>query len=241
MTFDLTLIKKHWLVLTGVVIGGAVLVFLYLKKRSAANASSSNAAPDISSEAQFASIAAGQNLQNAQLNAQTEVAQLSAQVATNQTNAQLQAALASIDAAKSINESNNQTTLATTQINADVASQSITSQQLVALGQQASDVQQAQIVSDTTLGQTQIIADYQNNVVKLQSDVAEKQVGLMQTIFDTLAAKKVFNGDRSSTGITQILAAIYGKGPQALANTNPAAYNGVGISIPGIGSLSVGG
>lgn len=43
----------------------------------------------------------------------------------------------------------------------------------------------------------------------------------------------------SSTGVVQIISALQGQGPAALAYTNPGAYSGggVSISIPGVGSF----
>lgn len=209
MNFEL--IKKHPVAAGAVVLFGAVVLYALMKHGAPASSSSS---PDLSgANAQLAYIQSGQAAIDSQTNASVEMAQLSAQVATAQTNAQL----------------------AAVQVEAKSAENIVTTQT-----QGATDI--ASINADATTQQTQINADAKtaiaSTVVNAQLEAAQAQIdaekSAQQHSFDLASSVITSAGtdkSRSSTGWAQIIAAIEGQGPQAIAANQPS---NVANSVPNI-------
>lgn len=88
----------------------------------------------------------------------------------------------------------------------------------------------------TSQGETAVdLATIESQLQQSQIDASSK----LNSDLIPLIAKK-YPG--SSTGVVQIISALQGQGPEALAYTNPGAYSGgnFAINIPGVGGFAVG-
>lgn len=125
--------------------------------------------------------------------------------------------------------------LQNSQIQAQVASLAIEKQ---------AETQQAAIAAQqqTTLGVAQTQSETITTLASTQAEIeAAKTAAYAQIEKDFIPLiEKKYPG--SSTGVVQIIAALQGQGPEALALTNPGAYggSGFGINIPGVGGVNVG-
>lgn len=167
--------KKHWQVIAGALVGILVLYYLY-KTLSGASTSTPGSSTDISGGANSVqALSAAADLTNAQTNAGVEVASYSAQVADNQTQAQLQATLA--QTAAQLDATNKQTQAAEV---VDLGSQSTAvSLQSIQSGAQVEQTQIEGATLDTlarTAGQTAVQVQQAKNQVALAqlSDVASQ-------------------------------------------------------------------
>jgi hypothetical protein len=173
--------KKHWPIVLGGLFGILVLYYLYKSIAGASSAGSSTATTATGSSDQLQALTTSASMQNAQLNAQVEVASYAANTQDNATAAGLQASLADTAAKLA------------------VAQQSTSAGEVVALGsqQEAISIQQIQSNADVaktniqgetlkslavTAGQTQVAVQNAKNVVDLTAlQNVNKQVGtLMQ-------------------------------------------------------------
>lgn len=217
MTLDLSLVKKHPVAAGVIVFVGGIIVYLLFKHGSAAPAASG----DMSGAAgQLAAVSAAQDATNAQYNAQIQVASIGGQVATAQTNAQLAAVQAETLAAQNIVTTQTQGATNIAKITAD------------------STTQQTQINADAKVQVAQTVINGQ--LAAVQTQIAA-QSAAQQRSFDI--ANKVITSagtdkSRSSTGWAQIIAALQGQGPQAIAANQPSnVANSVPNIIGSIGSV----
>lgn len=197
---DFSIIKKHPYVFGGGL--AALFLIIYLKRHHSAAGSSA----DLSGGAnQVQALSAAASLQNAQANAGVEVAQLqagaAAQVALAQTAAQLEATKTTVAA-----------------------------QEAVALSGQQAGITSQQIAAEAEIAKTQIEAATAANISANTNATAVKiaqqanvvplaQINEQEKFYSILASKNKLGGD--STGVTQILSGVYGRGPQAIAANQP--------------------
>lgn len=212
---DFSLVKKHPVAAGVIVLVGGVILYL-LFRGNAASASGG----DISGGAgQLAAVSAAQDATNAQYNAQIQVAQIGGQVAAAQTAAQLAAVQAQAQTAQNIVTTQTQGATDIAKINAD------------------STTQQTQINADAKVQVAQTVINGQLSAV--QSQIAATSAA-QQRSFD-IATKVITSASadksRSSTGWAQILAALEGQGPAAIAANQPSnVANSAPNIISSIGS-----
>lgn len=211
---NLELIKRHPVIAGVVVFAGAVIFYLLVKHSAPAKQSDGSV-----SDSQMQSIAAGEAVASAQYGAQLQIAQIQGQVASEQT----QASLAAVQAQAA-------------------AAQNIVSTQV------AGDVQKTQITADAGTQQAQINANAQTEIAHtvVNGQIEEAQSALdaynaaQQHQFD-LATQVITSAGqdkgRSSTGWAQIISALRGQGPEAIAANQPsqvASSNATGNIISSI-------
>lgn len=88
----------------------------------------------------------------------------------------------------------------------------------------------------TTQGQTAL------DLATIESELQQSQIDASSKLNQELVPLIAKHYPGSSTGAVQVISALQGQGPEALAYTNPGAYGGgaFSINIPGVGGLSVG-
>lgn len=205
---NLEIVKKHPVIAGAVLFGGVVILYLLMKHGSSA-AATGNAGV---SDAQLQATSTAEGLAAAQYNSQLQMAQISGQVASEQTQAQLAAVKLETDSAQNIVSTQTSGAVQQTQIQAD------------------STTEVAQINADA---QTDIAHSYFNTALAAtQANINAKSQVDMAVI--TAAAR---DKSRSSTGYAQIISALEGLGPEAIAANQPAVVssnNQVGNIISGI-------
>lgn len=211
--------KKHWPLIVGGVFGLLVIYYLY-KSFSASSSTASSTSLGSSNQLQTATATA--DLQNAQLNAQMTIAGYSADVANNQTAANLQASLVQTAAQLSATQ---QQTSATEAV--DISGQ----QAAVSIQQIQSDqaVKQTTIEGTTllgladTAGQTAVAVQQAKNVVDLaQIQDVNAQIGTL------MKYSKHFGTDIQK--IAPVIALETGQGGAAPSLADSNAKQGVASS-----------
>ena len=218
------ILKRHPVAIGGGLVGFFLLVYLYERSKSGSAPAS---ATDLSGGGnQVQALSAAADLTNAQTNAQVEVAAYQAGVQTNGIAAQLQESLATT--AAELEASKAQTASATA----------------VALGAQAAGVTTAEISAEADIAKAQLesktVLGLSSNAVQMEKVAASiplAQIKEQENIYSTLAANKKLGGD--STGVAQIVSAVYGRGPEAIAADQPSKTASAAGSTPGaiIGSI----
>lgn len=205
MTFEI--IKKHPAIVGAVIFGGAVILYFLMK--GGGSAASGNAGQ---SDAQLQAVSTAEGLAAAQYNSQLQMAEISGQVASEQTQAQLAAVKLETDSAQNI-----------------VSTQT------------AGAVQQTQIQADSTTEVAQINADAQTDIAHHYFDTAlaatYANINAKSAIDTAVIAGANQDKSRSSTGYAQIISALEGRGPEAIAANQPSQVSSnqeVGNIVTGI-------
>ncbi len=232
MHLSIQFAKQHWRAIGGSIVGLLVLYFLY-EELSRQSAPAGTTATDLSGTANAVqSLSAAASLQNAQLNAQVETASYSANVANNQTAAQLQASLADT-AAK----------LAATQ-------QSTSAGLAVSLDQDATALSIQKVISDQAVSQTaiqgQTLVDLGQTAGQTQVQLAQVQAQVEQAQLSTVAKqiKNVQDYSKHAASDYSALAPViaietgqgYAAGQLASANTAQKIANSPGATVAGVGA-----
>lgn len=228
MAFEasISILKRHPYAIGGGALAVFLLVYLYERSRSGSAPASTS---DLSGGGnQVQALSAAADLTNAQTNAQVEVAAYQAGVASKQVDAQLQ------------------TGLATTAAELQASEAQTTANENVALGSQAAAVTIAELQAEAAIEKTRLesstvlgLAADSVTMEKVAASIPLAQIKEQQTIFATLAAKGKLGG--SSTGVAQVVSAVYGEGPAAIAANQPAAQgSSPGAILGGIGKIVTG-
>lgn len=217
LPLDFAIVKRHPAATVGVVVGTVAIVYLATRNKSGA---SSPSASGVSSDLVAAN--SGTSVAAQAYNAQIVTAQLGAQVAVANTNAALTA-----------QKDNNATAIDLARITTGATTT------------------QAQIVSDSNTMQTLINANAGTEIAHTNADAATE---IATTVSNAQVATAVANASaytsstravtelaatlaagnkRSSTGVAQIISAVQGQGPQAIAANQPSAVAGSPASIIG--------
>lgn len=215
MTFNLEVVKRHPVLAGAVVFGGAVILYLLIKHGSA-SASQPNAS---TSDAQLQSIAGAEAVASAQYGAQLQIAQIQGQVASEQTQASLAAIQTQAQAAENIVSTQTAGAVQQTQITADAGTQA-------AKINADAQTEIAHTVVNGQIAETQSALDAYNTAQQHQFDLASQ-------VITSAGADK----GRSSTGWAQIISALGGQGPAAIAANQPsqvASSNATGNIISSI-------
>jgi hypothetical protein len=224
---DFALIKKHP-VLTGasVIIGGLLLFALFRSGGSSADSGTSNGKSLAEHQ-----LDAATGIQGAQIQAGLETAQLSANVANNQTLAQLEAVKIATSAQTTQQAADIAGTIALKTIDAETSTQ----QQVNEL---KAGLEAKQIESNTALGIVGLQVDAYKTAVTAEADIAHQQLSNEHDLQSAVIAGASRDKSRSSTGWTQILSALFGRGPEAIAANQPSsvASSPAGI-LDGIGHV----
>jgi len=213
---NIEIVKKHPVITGLVFVAGAVVLYMLVKHSSASAPSSGT------SDAQLQALSTAEGLAAAQYNSQLQIAQISGSVASEQTQAQLAAVRLETDAAQSI-----------------VATQT------------SGAVQQTQIQYDSTTEQERINAEAQKDIAH---DYFNTSLAAHQAEIDAATAISNKNFDianqvvlqagkdksRSSTGWAQILSALQGRGPEAIAANQPSQVAGANIAGNIFGGITKG-
>lgn len=198
MEFNFEIVKRHPLVIGGGLL--AVLVILYLSRRSGSSGMSGTSQ-------QLGALNTAADLANAQTNAQITGAAYQAGVINNQTAAQLQLGLA--QTAAELDATNKQTTAAEV-VALSGQQAAVTAQSIIS----AADVQKTAIASST-------IEKLATTSAQLQRYKINSTIGQQNWMYQLLASKGKLGGD--STGVAQILSALQGRGPEAIAANQPTS------------------
>lgn len=228
---DFAIVKKHPYAIGGTIVG-LIILWLLLRNSSGGGSASSSSGPS-PADLQLASINAGVGIQQAQIQAQTQVAQTTADVTNNQTQAALTASELTTAA---------QLQLGLHQQNTDVVMAVTGDQTSVDLANIAAnaDVTKTQIEGDTLTniagiqGQTQVsIAQAQTAVESQSLTQVNSQIGSL------LKSSKHFNQDIAA--IAPVIAEETGQGSSAVGIANANAQAKIGTSTAAtIGAASKG-
>ena len=194
-------------------IGGsliAVFLLIYLYRKHAASASESSSTP---------STVVSSPTDTAPNNTQIALAGIAAQTSQVQTAASLQASLAQTAASVAENKQNNRTAVLQSEIQGQTA-----------IGQ--TEIQ--------TAGATDVAQIAANGAVAVQNaknQVQLAQIAEQESFYKTLTKTGHLGG--SSTGVAQVLSAVYGQGPQAIAANEPSAVaNSPANIISSVGNVA---
>jgi hypothetical protein len=216
MAFSLEIVKKHPVATGAIVLVGAALLYFMLKRSSSGGTQAGGLQGN---DAQLQAIQSAENLTNAQYGSQVEIAQIQGQVASAQTAAQLAAVQAEAQSAENIVTTQTQGATDIATINANATTEQINS---------------------TNNARVSIAHDYFNTALEANQANVDAETAIAQHNFDianqvvTQAGK---DKGRSSTGWAQIISALEGRGPEAIAANQPSA---VASSPAGILSASGG-
>lgn len=217
MPYDIEAAKKHWPIIAGGIV--AVLILYYILK----NRSTAAASTDISGGANAVqSLTAAASMQNAQLNAQTEVAAYSANVANSQVAANLQASLADTAGKVSVANTSTQATLAT---NLGAQSTMVSLQRILS----ATDISKTQIEGSTYTSLAKISGQ---NAVALQNaknQVALSTIGMIGTQVSTIQ-KYSKHAASDYQAFAPIIAAESGQGGAAVGLSQAYTTQKIGTS-----------
>lgn len=213
MPLDLTIVKKHPVATAGVVAATVVIVYVATRNKAGA-ASGPGGLTEISAVSQGTDAAAQA------YNAQITTAQIGANVAAVQTQAALEA-----------QKNNNATALdlarittGATTTQAQIVSDAATQQELI-------DATASTEIAATNADAAKDIATTVSNAqVATAMATASAYTAQTKSITD-LATSLAAGNKRSSTGVAQIISAVEGQGPQAIAANQPAAVAGSPSSI----------
>jgi hypothetical protein len=256
MALNIEFVKRRWPVIAGSLFGLLVVYFLFksIKGKTAGTA----AAPDLSGGAgQVTALASAASLQNAQVNAQTEVAAYSASVQNNKTIAALAATRATVQAQEAVALGAQFTDLSKTRTLAGVdlaktqvlSSADVTKTRIV--GQTTTTIQnlksneaiQTTAIQGSTLASLAYTAS-QTKILTTQAiaQVQNAQTALQSHYLDVLASKGKLGG--SSTGVSQIASTILSRGvtgPGVIAANQPSAVaSSPGAILTGVSSVLTG-
>lgn len=249
MKFDIEVIKKHpYLVGGSILIIGGIVFYLIVRK------SGSSAAPASDGSAESVQLLQAQTAQQVsaqQYGAQLQMATIAGQVQAYQVQGQVAIANAKYMTEAAIQSKHDDTQVALATIGAAQYGDYLDTQKIIELGQQQTDLAIAQSRDTAAVDITGIQASTYFGIAQLQQELAKygidaqrasesDRLDYMRDLADAVLRNPEFGRKYggSSTGVTQILAALQGQGPAALASTNPAAYGGgFSIDIPGIGSI----
>lgn len=195
---DFSSIKKHPYVTASVGIVGVIVLYLILKSHS--SSASGGTSPDLSSENALTQVQAASSVALAQSGTAANIAELNAQVATTQVNAQLEAVKSSNATALSIVQTQSAEHV---QENADSVGGSVAIANENATAAEAI----AQTQSNTVLG-----------IAATQADVQKTQISSLSDATRFLA-NKGYNAQK----ITNIVSAL--EGPQAIAANQPSSVS----------------
>lgn len=234
MTMNIEFVKRHWIPITGGLVG--ILVLYYLLKNLGGGSTATASTPDISGgDASSMNLAAAASLQNAQVNGQITVAAYQAQVQTAGISAALQDSLAKT--AAQLSATNLQTQSSTA----------------IAIGDQTTAVSIQQIQSDAAVAQTQI----QGNTIAHIADVSAQATVLAQQSHDSILksglsfvatqiADVLGKGNRQTTlsALAPIIAAELGQqgssAAASAANAQIQTAHSPGATLSGIASIAAG-
>lgn len=228
MAINSNFVKEHWKILAGGFAG--LLLLFYLFKHGQSSAATSSGTTDLSGGAAVnQNLSAAASLTNAQTNAQIEIAAYQQGTANNAIQAQLAASLA--DTAGKVTVAQAETAaglVASLDKNASVVSvQRLQSEQAI---------QQTALQGETVIGLAHTVGQTQVQIQQAKNAVDLAGIGLQTHIYDTLASQHKLGGN--SEGVSKIVSSIFGRGPEAIAATQPSdVASSPGAIIGGIGSI----
>jgi hypothetical protein len=158
---------------------------------------------------QYQKLAAGVNVQQSQIQAQRDQTQIAANVAQSQTAAQLEAVKETLDNA------------------VVMQSQEIAGKYAI-----------ANLEAETSTTQLHDALSEKSHEADLIAGVYNKRLDNQKTLEDAVIAGASKDKSRSSTGWAQIISALFGEGPQAIAANQPSnVANSAGSILGGIGGI----
>lgn len=234
---EIEFVKRHPYAIGGVVL--SIIVF-YVVYKSASGGSSAPAGSTSAQDLQLAQLQTAAGVQESQVQGQVQVAQTTANVQNNQTDAALQSTQLQTAAQLQLGIVQTQAAVATAQIQSDTAlginkGNNETSVTLAKVNDDA-QLQSDQLAAQVTTDQTAIEGQTIVAVAQAKNAVGLAQVAEQSQVLTTLTKAGKLGGD--STGVAQVISAIYGK-PIAAPPTSTVAQNitAVGGAVGSAGSL----
>lgn len=196
----LEVVKKHPYVIAVSVFVVGLFVILAMRKKTDGSGTAL-----ASTDAAVLNAQTAQQIAAQQYGSQLDMAQLSAQVAMSQTDAQLKAVEAQVSGAEQIVATQKQGDVTIAQINADASTE------------------QTRIKSETIKSVSANETNTALAIAQLSADAQARQDAYHEQIASQVVNLAGRDKGRSSTGWAQIISALEGRGPEAIAANQPSS------------------